>query len=303
MARASSGTAGHVEAIVKTLRRGQRQLARNPRGAIEAAVRQLLAVRPGPAHGQRADGEAGRTYRIDELAQASHTTVRNIRAYQERGLLHPPMLHGRVGIFDDTHVARLKIITSMLERGYTSSHIKEMLTAWESGMDLAHVLGLESVLIAPSGSDEPKIVSLAEARELAGGTADLNLLIDAGLATRTGKGVELRRPQLMAAFAEMRGYGMTTEQLLDVQFAVVPEVDTITEILVGAGARHVSHMFEVGSAPTTGDVAELVDMLQRFRSLAMSSVAATLSDSIDRTIEALLADYLARFVDAKSDAG
>lgn len=300
MAGPTPSSLGHVESIVRTLRRGQRQLARNPRGAIESAVRQLLAVRP-PAH-HRPAGEAGRTYRIDELAQASHTTVRNIRAYQERGLLHPPTLRGRVGIFDDTHLARLKIITSMLDRGYTSSHIKEMLTAWESGMDLAHVLGLESVLIAPTNSDEPRVVSATEAKELAGGAADLQRLIDAGLAVRTGNRVELRRPDLMAAFAEMRGYGMTTEQLLDVHGEVVPEVDKITEILVGAGARHVSHMFEIGSAPTTGDVADLVEMLQRFRTLAMSSVEATLSDSIDRTIEALLADYLARFVDAKSDA-
>jgi DNA-binding transcriptional MerR regulator len=29
-------------------------------------------------------------YRIDELAREAGTTVRNVRAYQERGLLAPP---------------------------------------------------------------------------------------------------------------------------------------------------------------------------------------------------------------------
>ncbi|RYF34230.1 MAG: MerR family transcriptional regulator, partial [Comamonadaceae bacterium] len=127
-----------VESVLESLRRGQRQLARNPRAAVDAAVRQLLSLgrAPRPQH-------EGQTYRIDDLAQASNVTVRNIRAYQERGLLHAPRREGRVAIFDDSHLSRLKIISSMLERGYTSGHITEMLGAWESGRDLADVLGLE----------------------------------------------------------------------------------------------------------------------------------------------------------------
>ncbi|MFB9386717.1 MerR family transcriptional regulator [Pseudonocardia petroleophila] len=39
----------------------------------------------------------GREYRIDELAHTAGTTVRNIRAYQDRGLLPPPRRVGRVG--------------------------------------------------------------------------------------------------------------------------------------------------------------------------------------------------------------
>ena len=43
-------------------------------------------------------------YRIDELAQQAGTTVRNVRAYQERGLLSPPRRQGRAGLFDDGHL-------------------------------------------------------------------------------------------------------------------------------------------------------------------------------------------------------
>lgn len=38
-------------------------------------------------------------YTVDELARVSDTTVRNIRAYQDRGLLAPPEKRGRVGIY------------------------------------------------------------------------------------------------------------------------------------------------------------------------------------------------------------
>lgn len=293
MARQANPGVHHVEDIVRTLKRGQRELARNPKGAIEAAVRQLLV----PRAANRTVGSAtGHTYRIDDLARVSDVTVRNIRAYQERGLLHPPTKRGRVALFDDTHLARLKVITSMLNRGYTSDHISEMLTAWQSGLSIGQVLGIESALLGADTADEPRTVSMSTATELAGGSESLTLLLEAGLAEPAGSRVKLLRPGLMKAFAEMRGYGMTTEQLLAVHRAVLPEVETITQILVNAGAEHVAHMFEVGSAPTTGDLADLVEMLQRFRALAMTSVAATLSESIDRTVEALLADYLAQFV-------
>jgi len=300
MARSGPVGVPHVEDIVRTLRRGQRELARNPKGAIEAAVRQLLAARTSePA---RESSSPRNSYRVDDLARVSGVTVRNIRAYQERGLLHPPTRRGRVALFDDTHLARLKVITSMLSRGYTSDHISEMLNAWQSGMDLGQVLGIESALIYPDAHDEPRTVSKPTAVEVAGGVDDLERLIVAGLAEQAGARVKLLRPGLMKAFAEMRGYGMTTAQLLEVYQAVAPEVDRITEILVTAGAQHVAHLFDVGSEPTTGDLEDLVEMLQRFRSLAMTSVAATLTESIDRTVEGLLADYLAQFVAKTSDA-
>ena len=58
----------HVEDIVRTLRRGQRELARNPKGAIEAAVRQLLAPRTSQAAREAAPTPRN-SYRIDDLAQ------------------------------------------------------------------------------------------------------------------------------------------------------------------------------------------------------------------------------------------
>jgi DNA-binding transcriptional MerR regulator len=95
------------------------------------------------------DGSAGTSYRVDDLAHLTGVTVRNIRAYQERGLLHHARRVGRVSLYDDTHVARLRIITSMLDRGYTSAPILELLAAWEGGRDLADVLGLDHPLAPP----------------------------------------------------------------------------------------------------------------------------------------------------------
>ncbi len=225
-----------IDAVLQTLRRGQRHLARNPRGAIQAAVKQLLAGTTAPASG----ASAPPTYRIDDLARASGVTVRNIRAYQERGLLPPPERVGRTAVFSEAHLARLRIISSMLERGYTAANILEMLHAWESGRDLGQVLGLEGALVPPSG-DQPVTVSVGDARRAAGSADDYARFVAEGLIERTGNRARVLRPRLLEAFAEMREQGMSTDALMEVYQGVQPHADEIARILVGAGALSWGH--------------------------------------------------------------
>ncbi|NGO67532.1 MerR family transcriptional regulator, partial [Streptomyces boncukensis] len=75
-------------------------------------------------------------YRIEDLAHHSGATVRTIRAYQDRGLLPKPERRGRANVYDDSHLARLRQIADLLERGYTLASIKELLQAWDEGRGL-----------------------------------------------------------------------------------------------------------------------------------------------------------------------
>ena len=296
--RSEAGAA--VEAALVALRRGQRRVARNPRAAVEAAVAQLLrgALRhPGSRHG----GAQAAEYRVDELARRTGITSRNIRAYQERGLLPPPRRVGRVALFNDNHVARLTIISSMLERGYTSSHILEMLDAWEHGKDLSQVLGLESALVRPWAEDEPETVTLAQARALAGGPAELDRLVADRLVTIRGTKAIVHRPQLLQAFAEMRGYGMPMDAVLRVHERLEPLLDEISRILVKAAARQLAQSMPTGPVTDSEDIAGLISMLVRFRTLAMTSVTATLAHSLESTIEHMLGDHLTQLIDVTSD--
>ena len=68
-------------------------------------------------------------YSIDELARVAGTTVRNVRAYQDRGILPPPERRGRNGIYNHTHLARLRIIGQLLARGYSIANIGELIEA------------------------------------------------------------------------------------------------------------------------------------------------------------------------------
>ncbi|MGA8257472.1 MAG: MerR family transcriptional regulator [Nocardioides sp.] len=286
-----------IEAVLQTLRRGQRQLARNPRAAVQAAVKQLLAAAPTPA-----EAAPQPTYRIDDLARVSGVTVRNIRAYQERGLLPPPERVGRTAVFSEAHLARLRIISSMLERGYTASNILEMLRAWESGRDLGQVLGLEGALVRHSG-DEPVTMSMGDARRAAGSTEDYERMISEGLIEPAGNRARVLRPRLLEAFGLMRQEGMSTDALMSVFHGVQPHADDIARILVEAGALQLGPRLLSDDVATSADIAELVELLTRFRALALSAVTSTLATSIESAIEDLLAAYLAERVLDQPDAG
>ncbi len=290
-----------LESLRRELRRGQRQLARDPRGAVESAVSQLLSLgRSRPPQESAADPDR-RTYRIDDLAQISGVTVRNIRAYQERGLLPPPERSGRVAYFDDTHLARLKIIASMLARGYTSAHIAEMLSAWEAGRDLGDVLGLERALVGSGVEDRPVTMSPAEARELAGGAAELRKMARIGLVEIQRDQVRVLRPGLLRSFAEMREYGLGNDELIDLHQAITVHVEEITRLLVSRGLSLLGPRFLGEETPTSDQVGDLVVLLTRFRALALAAVGATLETSVDSTVEGLLGDYLAQYADLPGD--
>ncbi|MFJ8753486.1 MerR family transcriptional regulator [Streptomyces sp. NPDC102441] len=79
---------------------------------------------------------------MEELAEEAGITVRTLRFYRERGLIHPPRREGRIAWYDSHHLARLRTITGLLERGHTLNGIADLATTFDSGRDVAEVLGL-----------------------------------------------------------------------------------------------------------------------------------------------------------------
>jgi hypothetical protein len=65
---------------------------------------------------------------IGELAEQVGMTVRNIRAYQARGLLPPPLVDGRVGFYTETHRERLRMIRRLRSEGFNLVAISALLT-------------------------------------------------------------------------------------------------------------------------------------------------------------------------------
>jgi DNA-binding transcriptional MerR regulator len=292
-AKPSGQQAGAISAILTGLRRAPRQIRRSSRDVVETAVTQLFdaAVQP---HGVAASGE----YRLDELARLAGTTTRNIRVYRDRGLLHPPLRVGRIALFNDTHLTRLRLITSMLDRGYNIAHVHEMLSAWEQGKDIGDVLGLESAIVGNWATEKPERVPLAEARDLVDDDAAFDRLVDIGVIKLDAEDAIIMRPKLIEAFNEIRQYGVPIGTLIDVHEQVLPHLDAISSILVRAGVDQVAGRIKPGeSLPPDTEVAELITMLVRFRTQAVSAVSATLASSIESTIESVVGQMLTEYVE------
>ncbi|MFF3730320.1 MerR family transcriptional regulator [Streptomyces sp. NPDC002476] len=79
---------------------------------------------------------------MEELAKEAGIPVRTVRFYRERGLISPPRREGRIAWYDDHHLARLRTIAGLLERGHTLTGIADLARTFESGRDVAEVLGL-----------------------------------------------------------------------------------------------------------------------------------------------------------------
>jgi DNA-binding transcriptional MerR regulator len=290
-------SAGAISTILTGLRRAPRQIRRSSRDVVENAVTQLFdaAVQP---HGVAASGE----YRIDELAQLAGTTTRNIRVYRDRGLLHPPLRVGRIALFNDTHLTRLRLITSLLDRGYNIAHVHEMLSAWEQGKGVGELLGLESAIAGSWATEKPERMSVADAKRLVDDDPGFERMVGLGVIKLEDGEAIVVRPKLIESFNEIRQYGVSTDKLIGLHEQIAPLVDQISGLLVQAGIEEALHRINPGAAlPPDTEIAELLTMLVRFRTQAVSAVSSTLAFSIESTIESAVGQILGELIDKESE--
>ena len=283
-------SSGPIPTILRRIRRGSRDV-------VETAVSQLFdaAVQP---HGAAESGE----YRIDELARLAGTTTRNIRVYRDRGLLPPPLRVGRIALFNDTHLTRLRLITSLLDRGYNLAHVHEMLSTWEQGKDLGDMLGLESAIAGSWATEKPQRMTLAEARRLIDDDGAFTRLVALEIIRVEQEHATVVRPTLVDAFTEIHRYGVAYDKLIDIHEQVSPLLDQISAILVQAGLDEVLDKINPGAAmPDDVKVAELITTLVRFRTQAVTAVAATLAFSIETAVETTVAQMLGDLVEKNTD--
>ncbi|MBY6706307.1 MerR family transcriptional regulator [Rhodococcus sp. BP-241] len=242
-------------------------------------------------------------YRIDELAHAAGTTSRNVRAYRERGLLPPPRKRGRVGIYDDSHLARLRLIDILLQRGYTTTHISDFIDGWESGKDLTEVLGLQRALTEPwSTTGEVQSVSVDEARQMLGDPdgVQLSRLVEYGLARIDGDRCTFTDPKLLQGFTSLATYGFGIREVMDIHERLHAAVDGMSKDMISTVKSHIVDRYGEGWIPEGDDVLRATEMLQIMRTLAVDSVHSLLGRTLDRNLQEQLGEYLEVAIDNTS---
>ena len=236
-------------------------------------------------------------YRIDELARLAGTTVRNVRVYQDRGLVTPPRRDGRVGIYTDAHLARLRLIGQLLKRGYTFANIGEMLAVWERGGDLAEVLDLESAVGHPWSDEIPGHVTAEQLRDSFGAeyTAEhVARAVTLGILEPDGERYLVPSPRLLSAGAEMVAAGMTLGAVLDLAERLRMHVDAAAHDMAATVAGHVVAAHLRDGMPEGEHMAEAAAIIRRLRPLAQIVLDAMLAQAMSQYVQEALGDHLAR---------
>jgi DNA-binding transcriptional MerR regulator len=87
-------------------------------------------------------------YRVEALAAAAGISVDTVRFYQGRGLLELPRRSGRIALYDDDHLERLRRVKALQQRGFNLGVIARIL---RGELDAADEALVEAVA---AGDDE-----------------------------------------------------------------------------------------------------------------------------------------------------
>ncbi|MEV5480412.1 MULTISPECIES: MerR family transcriptional regulator [Streptomyces] len=232
-------------------------------------------------------------YRIEDLAHLSGATVRTIRAYQDRGLLPRPERRGRANVYGERHLTRLRQIAGLLDRGYTLASIKELLQAWDAGLDLGGVLGLVAEIDGPWTDEEPSRLSRTELDAAFGGTSDETAIAEAvalGVLERVpGRDDEflVPSPQELAVAAELHSAGVPLRAISGHLREVRGQVEHIAARFLDFTTEHVFQPF-LDHPPTGAEAAEAAALVRRLRPLAQQTIDAELA----RAMRTLATRYL-----------
>jgi DNA-binding transcriptional MerR regulator len=252
----------------------------------------------GAVDGAAVDGGAvdpGAVFRIDDGARRASTTVRNVRAYQDRGLLPPPRRAGRVGLYSASHLARLQLIGELLTRGYTLANIAELVVGWERGQDLSELLGLEAVLFGPWSDDRPATVAAVDLEALLGRmptAGQLRLAVEVGLLEPDGDRYRIPNARMLDAASVLVRAGVPIEAVFAAGASVAAAVDAIA---AGFVALVVDHVVEpLGETFGPDDVHKLAELVRQMQPLAKVIVDTELARSMERRIQAEVGERISR---------
>lgn len=240
-------------------------------------------------------------YRIDDLAREAGTTTRNVRGYQDRGLLPRPLRRGRIAIYTDTHLSRLKIINDLLGQGFTIRHISDFLRGLQRGDDLVDILGLRDIVAERWSTTRSTTTMSAD---------ELTDLLDLQTPEQFQRLVEfeLLEPldtdptryrildqETVAAYGMLIGHGLSITRIIDVHGRLEGAMTDAADTLISAGRRAFVEGRADGWLPaTSAESDEAAELLADLRKAGRVSVHNVLDRALDREMRRQLNEYLGK---------
>ena len=187
---------------------------------------------------------------VEQLAQASGMSVRNIRNHQSRGLLPPPEVRARTGYYGQEHVDRLRLIQQMQSEGFNLGAIQRLIG--EEGPGADRFSRIRQLITDPGAVETPEVLSAEELierfgpldRKRLGRALKLGVLVDLG----DGR-FEAPSPALLHAADELIARGVTLETALEVLSKVRRQSQNTARVFVELFLEEVWKPFEKEGRP------------------------------------------------------
>ncbi|WP_214368109.1 MerR family transcriptional regulator [Pseudonocardia sp. H11422] len=230
---------------------------------------------------------------IDQLADRSGVTVRTIRFYAGRGLLPPPQLRGRTGLYGPDHLARLKLVSELSALGFTLAAIERYLERVPHSAG-AGELALQRALLTPWVPEQLEEVDRAELDRRAGRALDddaVDALEALGAVERLGHGegngepggerIRLHGP--LGPGLEMLDSGLPATLLRDSHELIEKHTTALAEDLMALFQRQVLQPYRDAGRPVE-ERSRLAAMMSRLKPITVQGVVTAFGRAVNRTI-------------------
>ncbi len=243
------------------------------------------------------DSQAGNAeLTVEALATELGTKVSTVRLYQRQGLLPPPVVRGRVAYYGPSHVARLRLIARLQDRGFSLAAIKALLETWEDGGSIGDLVGLEA-RVAGAALDETILAPGDFAALFPDGAIDPELAlrsVELGLVRFEDDGnVRVRSRRFLEIGGAVAELGITLREILDEYAITRAACQDIADRFVALFAERVWQPFAERGYPAS-DATRVADEMDRFRSLGVEVVDLAMRIAIDDAASAAFVDEAGR---------
>ncbi len=223
--------------------------------------------------------------RLDDFARAAGVPTTTVRLYQAKGLLPGPRLVGRTGYYNESHLARLRLIAKLQDEGFSLAAVRRVLDEWEQGRDLNALLGVEREVEELLGGPEPVDVDPGEVvQRFPEGVVTPELVRRASalglIELRNDGRIRVHDPRFLETGAALAHLGIPTDVILDEWADLAARTDEIAARFVTLFEQHLvpADWQALGS----DELEELGRTLERLHQLGRQVVVAAFDTSLAR---------------------
>ncbi len=222
---------------------------------------------------------------IDQLADRCGVSVRTIRFYAGKGLLPPPRLRGRLGLYGPDHLARLELISELSALGFSLSAIEGYLARMPASAD-SEAMALQRALLVPWVPERLEELSLEELDRRAGrplSPDDLDVLEALGVIDRRPETVLLHGAVSLSAALESLEIGLPAEALRRSHELIAKHTSALAEELMQMFQDEVLQPYRDRGRPTA-ERARLREAFTRIKPITVQGVVTAFGRAVNRTI-------------------